>query len=61
MFILLLLNSFLYNKMNLHNLIDDTRTDKNTVHSYIPLYEKLLRKKKRYCQKYIRNWYLSWW
>lgn len=32
--------------MNLHNLIDDTRTDKNTIHSYIPLYEKLLTKKK---------------
>ncbi len=28
------------------SLVDNTRTDKNTVHSYLPLYEKLLYEKK---------------
>ena len=28
--------------MNLEELVDNTRTDKNTVHSYLPLYQKLL-------------------
>ena len=32
--------------MNLSDLIDDSLTDKNTVHSYIPLYENLLTKKR---------------
>lgn len=32
--------------MSLEELVDNTRTDKNTVHSYLPLYEKLLNKKK---------------
>lgn len=32
--------------MNLKELIDDSRTDKNTTHSYIDLYQKLLCKKK---------------
>ena len=30
----------------LKSLVDDTRTDKNTVHSYLDLYETLLSKKK---------------
>jgi hypothetical protein len=32
--------------MNLIDIIDNERTDKNTIHSYIPLYEDLLNKKK---------------
>jgi hypothetical protein len=32
--------------MNLIDIIDNARTDKNTTHSYIPLYENLLHKKK---------------
>ena len=32
--------------MSLEELADNTRTDKNTVHSYLPLYEKLLSSKK---------------
>lgn len=32
--------------MNLEELADNARTDKNTVHSYLPLYDKLLLKKK---------------
>ena len=32
--------------MSLEQLVDNSRTDKNTVHSYLPLYEKLLNKKK---------------
>jgi hypothetical protein len=35
------------NKINvLERLIDNSRTDKNTIHSYLPLYEKLLTSKK---------------
>jgi len=30
----------------LKSLVDDTRTDKNTIHSYLDLYEELLSKKK---------------
>jgi len=32
--------------MNLENLADNLRTDKNTVHSYLPLYQQLLINKK---------------
>jgi cephalosporin hydroxylase len=32
--------------MSLEELVDNTRTDKNTTHSYLPLYEKLFNKKK---------------
>jgi hypothetical protein len=32
--------------MSLEEIIDNTKTDKNTRHSYIPLYEKLLKSKK---------------
>lgn len=32
--------------MSLVELVDNSRTDKNTVHSYLPLYQKLLIKKK---------------
>jgi hypothetical protein len=32
--------------MNLEKLADNSRTDKNTVHSYLPLYQQLLIKKK---------------
>jgi cephalosporin hydroxylase len=32
--------------MSLEELVDNSRTDKNTVHSYLPLYQKLLVSKK---------------
>ena len=32
--------------MNLVKLADHSRTDKNTLHSYLPLYQKLFEKKK---------------
>jgi hypothetical protein len=32
--------------MSLQELVDDTYTDKNTTHSYLPLYQKLLEGKK---------------
>ncbi len=32
--------------MNLVKLADNSRTDKNTLHSYLPLYQKLFEKKK---------------
>jgi cephalosporin hydroxylase len=32
--------------MNLEKIVDNSRTDKNTVHSYLPLYQKLLIDKK---------------
>ena len=32
--------------MSLQELVDDTYTDKNTTHSYLPLYQKLLESKK---------------
>lgn len=34
------------NFVNLESLVDNTRTDKNTVHSYLPLYQSLLVHKK---------------
>jgi hypothetical protein len=32
--------------MSLENIVDNSKTDKNTAHSYLPLYQKLLVKKK---------------
>ena len=32
--------------MTLEEIVDDSRTDKNTVHSYLPLYQNLLINKK---------------
>ena len=32
--------------MSLVQIADNSRTDKNTLHSYLPLYQKLLGKKK---------------
>ncbi len=32
--------------MNLEEIADNSRTDKNTIHSYLPLYQKLLIGKK---------------
>lgn len=32
--------------MSLEEIIDNSRTDKNTTHSYLPLYQHLLKKKK---------------
>ena len=32
--------------MSLIELVDNDRTDKNTIHSYLPLYEELLKNKK---------------
>jgi cephalosporin hydroxylase len=32
--------------MSLEEIVDNSRTDKNTVHSYLPLYQQLLIKKK---------------
>lgn len=34
----------------MESLIDNTRTDKNVLHSYLPLYEKLLKNKKETAQ-----------
>ena len=32
--------------MSLEQIVDNTRTDKNTTHSYLPLYQNLLIKKR---------------
>lgn len=32
--------------MNLEDLIDNSRTDKNTIHSYLPTYQNIISKKK---------------
>ena len=32
--------------MSLEQIVDNTRADKNTIHSYLPLYEQLLNSKK---------------
>ena len=42
--------------MSLQEIVDNSRTDKNTCHSYLPLYQELLIKKKRNCKKCIRSW-----
>lgn len=36
----------IYYTMSLVEIVDNSRTDKNTVHSYLPLYQQLLIKKK---------------
>jgi len=47
--------------MNLEELVDSFKTDKNTLHSYLPLYQKLLESKKEslmcsnYCVKHINK------
>ncbi len=33
--------------MSLEEIVDNSRTDKNTTHSYLPLYEKLFKNKKQ--------------
>jgi hypothetical protein len=38
---------------NLSYLVDNSRTDKNTTHSYLPLYETLLYKKKQSCKNIL--------
>jgi len=38
--------------MSLIELVDNLRTDKNTLHSYLPLYEELLS-----CKKYTAKMY----
>ena len=40
-------NMNIYSNKRLEELVDNSRTDKNTIHSYLPLYQKLLRKKKK--------------
>ena len=35
--------------MSLEEIVNNSRTDKNTAHSYLPLYQQLLIKKKRNC------------
>jgi len=39
--------------MNLSHLVDNSRTDKNTVHSYLELYQKLLVNKKETAQNVL--------
>ena len=36
--------------MSLEQIVDNTRTDKNTTHSYLPLYESLFKNKKETAQ-----------
>lgn len=36
--------------MSLESLVDNTRTDKNTIHSYLPVYEKLFESKRHTAQ-----------
>jgi len=45
-------NEIIVDNTTLVNLVDNNRTDKNTGHSYLPLYEKLLNKYK-YTAKHI--------
>lgn len=33
--------------MSLETLVDNTKTDKNTIHSYLPLYQKILETRKK--------------
>jgi len=40
-------NMNIYPNKRLEELVDNSRTDKNTIHSYLPLYQKLLRKKRK--------------
>ena len=39
--------------MSLEELVDNTRTDKNTTHSYLPLYQQLLESKKETAQNVL--------
>ena len=39
--------------MSIETLVDNSRTDKNTLHSYLPLYQKLLIKKKETATKVL--------
>jgi hypothetical protein len=39
--------------MSLEQLVDNERTDKNTVHSYLPLYQELLKSKKETAQNVL--------
>lgn len=41
------------NNTVLERLIDNSRTDKNTIHSYLPLYEKLLTSKKETAKRVL--------
>ena len=47
----------------LQQLVDNSRTDKNTTHSYLGLYEELLQTKKYTAKNVLEigNWNLSWW
>ena len=44
--------------VNLEEIVDNSRTDKNTVHSYLPLYQKLLSSKKKPLKMYWRLEYI---
>lgn len=44
--------------MSLSEIVNNSTTDKNTIHSYLDLYQTLLFNKKRNCEKCIRNWYM---
>ena len=39
--------------MSLEQIVDNTRTDKNTKHSYLPLYENLFKNKKEKAQNIL--------
>jgi hypothetical protein len=39
--------------MSLEQIVDNTRTDKNTTHSYLPLYESLFKNKKETTQNIL--------
>ena len=39
--------------MSLEQIVDNTRTDKNTTHSYLPLYESLFKDKKETAQNIL--------
>ena len=39
--------------MSLEQIVDNTRTDTNTTHSYLPLYESLFKNKKETAQNIL--------
>jgi hypothetical protein len=39
--------------MSLEQIVDNTKTDKNTTHSYLPLYESLFKNKKETAQNIL--------
>jgi hypothetical protein len=45
-YIYVIFKNYVLYKMSLVDLADNTRTDKNTCHSYLPLYDQLLKGKK---------------